>query len=183
MDNRHNASPSPGPYPNYPPSSSHEDPFRDGNWGGAPPVPPPPPQQPYAELGRTESNVSYNTPYGLQDNRLQSPPPLFPSHSTGDMSTPGFSTSGPGPYGHPLEDDFNDAQPLLTHARPHPSFNIHAMPPPPSAPYDPPIQGDASGRVRFDDPYQEGPGEQSNVHYGVPPARVLRRNRTQKRVQ
>lgn len=185
MDNRGSATPSPGPYPPYPPSSNqHENPFQHpseggggGDWGAPPPVPPPP--QPYAELGRTDSNVSYNTPYGLQDNRLTSPPPLFPSHSS--TPAPGFSASQPG-YSHPLDDDYNDAQPLLSHALPHPSFNIQPMPTPPAAPYDPPMDA-AGGRVRFDNPYDEGPGEQSHLHYGAPPARVLRRNRTQKRVQ
>jgi chitin synthase len=113
----------------------------------------------------------------MADNRLTSPPPLFPAPST----SPSFSSSGP--YGHPLEDDTNDAQPLLNHAVPHPAFNIQPMPPRPPVPYDPPV----GGRVHFDDPYQGQGGneeeERINLHYGAPPARVLRRNRTQKRVQ
>ncbi|BEJ13237.1 hypothetical protein CspHIS471_0304110 [Cutaneotrichosporon sp. HIS471] len=185
MDSRSNATPTPGSYPpTYPPSTGgHENPFQHpsdnvGDWGSSPPVPPPP--QPYAQLGRTESNQSYSTPY-MPDHRLSSPPQLFPSSN----SAPGFSQSGP--YGHPLEDDTNDAQPLLnSHSRPNPIFNPHSTPPPSHAPYDPPMPGGGGGRVRFDQPYGDhgwNEQERNNLHYGPPPARVLRRNRTQKRVQ
>lgn len=102
---------------------------------------------------------------------------MFPAPS----SSPGLSKSTH--YGHPLEDDSSDAQPLLNQSRP---FRPQPTPSTSHVSFNPSIPSGAGGRVQFDDPYAQGwneQGDSNNLHYGMPPARVLRRNRTQKRIQ
>lgn len=74
----------------------------------------------------------------------------------------------------------NDSAPLLNHARPDPRFGI-GMQPQSYQLSDRPGPGSDAG-VHFDNPYGNGPQEESNVRYGPLPSRIVRRNRTQKRV-
>jgi chitin synthase len=103
------------------------------------------------------------------------------------------------------DDDFNDSSPLINHATPDARFGIpqsqsamslrptyqlsdRGSTPQPHVGYQ---DGDVGlGPGRWDDGYGNGhlPGAQEdddgdNVHYGPVPARMVRRNRTQKRVQ
>ncbi|KAK8865591.1 hypothetical protein IAR55_000735 [Kwoniella newhampshirensis] len=151
-------------------------------------------------------------PYGLSDNRLASPPPLLPHHSSsssigGPLGTPTYPPHGYGPtHTHNApDDDMNDSAPLLHHAAPDPRFGIpqssSAMSLTPR--YQLSDTGGAAGDVgmlpgRWDNgqaerqgngygngaPIHGGPeDDEANVHYGPLPTRVVRRNRTQKRVQ
>lgn len=174
----------------------------------APPAPPRPPTadpQPYrpsTAQSYHSSNVHnppiplqrMDSPYNLGDPRLTSPPPMGGSHT--DLSYP--PRQQPGGYG-PVDEEYGDAQPLLGHAYPDPRLGGHATPSP--RPYQLTDNGAAPGGggghgdmgIRFDPathfnappsesrPYNNEPG--SNLHYGPIPNRVLRRNRTQKKVQ
>ena len=147
-----------------------------------------------------------NTPSYSYDNRLASPPPLLPHHSSsssvGQVYPPMPTTTPQGALygGRAHDDDVNDSAPLLAHATPDARFGI-----PPSGSMQslrPPNRyqlsdvgspGRASGEgdmgiapgswdaSRFPN---GGPGEEddNNVHYGPVPNRIVRRNRTQKRV-
>lgn len=171
---------------------------------------------------RFDSNVSYHSansvppsqsqPYGLMDNRLASPPPLLPQHSSSSSigypprQVP-FPHSNSQQYG--LQDDETDSAPLLNHASADPRFGV-------------PMNNGAASPARFqlqdggdvgvmpnrwrhdsgwDNSSQNGssngqpfgyglsggnepPGQdESNVRYGPLPTRILRRNRTQKKVK
>jgi chitin synthase len=168
---------------------------------------------------RFDSNVSYQSansfpatsnsqPYGLSDNRLASPPPLLPHHSSASSVgyPPGpFPHSTPHQYSH--QDDEMDNAPLLNHASADPRFG---------APYPSGARSPAPARFQLQDggdvgvmpnrwrhdsgldggsqngqPYGYGlgggheppPQDETNVRYGPLPTRVLRRNRTQKKVK
>ncbi|WOO85757.1 Chitin synthase 4 [Vanrija pseudolonga] len=200
----------PPPQPPLPHSSSHQriasNPFNHpaDNQQWAPPAPPRPPTtdpqyRPSTAQSYHSSNVHnppniplqrMDSPYNLGDPRLTSPPPMGGSHT--DLSYP--PRQQPGGYG-PAEDDYGDAQPLLGHAYPDPRLGGHATPSP--RPYQLTDNGATPGHgdmgIRFDPatrfnappsesrPYNDEPG--SNLHYGPVPNRVLRRNRTQKKVQ
>ena len=165
---------------------------------------------------RFDSNVSYQSansfpashnsqPYGL-DDRLTSPPPLLPQHSS--ASSVGYPPPQAFPMQHsnsnqygPQDDDM-DSAPLLNHATADPRFGV---PPRGGTPNRFQLQdgGDVGvlpNRWRHDSgmgggsqvgqPFsyglgggQEPPPDDSNVHYGPLPTRVLRRNRTQKKVK
>ena len=99
-------------------------------------------------------------------------------------------------YGGP-DDDMNDSAPLLSHASVDPRFGIpqsgSAMSMRPANRYQ--LSDAGGGRPQgqesdigvvpggwdnsFNTPHDE---DDSNVHYGPVPTRVLRRNRTQKKV-
>jgi len=156
---------------------------------------------------RFDSNASYHSnhnsyPYGLNDTRLSSPPPLLQQHS----SSSSFAPYPPQPtvrpqgglYGNAQDDDINDSAPLLSHATPDARFGI---PQSNSAMSMRPQQS----RYQLSDTGAHGPGqggdigvvpggwsnsfngpgddEDVNVHYGPVPNRVLRRNRTQKKIR
>nr|ODN74974.1 chitin synthase [Cryptococcus depauperatus CBS 7841] len=215
------------------------------------PPPPPPmhahprfslPNQPlYTSPTRTpyDSTPSYLTPprpqqqasiypLGIED-RLTSPPPLLPHHSSHSSTSPGPDaiSAHPSPYtphtpvmyppqgyGSGLDDDINDSHPLLSHATPdsrfgippsHSSMSFHQSPSAASpavrhqlsdvgagdmgVPYA--LPNDAERQVGFGvsdgigmgDTAGTGEDDRVNVHYGPIPARMVRRNRTQKRVQ
>ncbi|RSH90411.1 Chitin synthase, class 1 [Saitozyma podzolica] len=164
---------------------------------------------------RFDSNVSYlsspglaptggNLPYGMGDNRLASPPPLLPHHSSqSDVSGyPPRPSSGPlgyGPtYSGQAEDDLNDSAPLLNPAYPDSRFGVPpGGPPAPGTRYQ--LSDVGGGDVglrpgRWEngaaqaDTVANGFGhgdeeDETNLHYGPVPTRVVRRNRTQKRVK
>jgi chitin synthase len=143
---------------------------------------------------RFDSNPSYmNVPHSgsfsgnlpnMPDNRLSSPPPLL-QHSSSDMLYPPgaggnyglpHSNSFGGSVAGPDEGDMMDSSPLLNHAQP--AFG--------------PGSGSRSGRMGYQlrDDGDMGTGgvmpradEDVNVHYGPVPTRVVRRNKTQKRVK
>lgn len=145
-------------------------------------------------------------PYGLSDNRLASPPPLLPHMSSSSSSTyPPHPTTTPqgGLYSNHQDDDMNDSAPLLSHAHPDPRFGI----PQSTSALSMGARYQLSDNGRTGPRAQEGdmgvvPGawdngghtngygngglgaddDDVNVHYGPVPTRVVRRNRTQKRV-
>lgn len=126
---------------------------------------------------------SFNNGVTMPDHRLSSPPPML-QHTSSDMLYP---PNQGGPYGmqHSSsfgsnlaggqdDGDLNDSAPLLNHAQP--AFG----------------PGSASGRgfqLRDDGDMGSRGGalgadeEDVNVHYGPVPTRVVRRNKTQKRVK
>lgn len=167
----------------------------------------PPYQQSFSppQRARFDSNVSYQSsqayPYGLSDNRLSSPPPLLPQHSSvsSNLGYPPQPNLGPqgGLYGN-ADDDMTDSAPLLSHASVDPRFGIPESAS--SMSMRPPNRyqlSDVGSGVRpqgqesdigvvpggwdssFNTPQDE---DDTNVHYGPVPTRVLRRNRTQKKV-
>ncbi|KAK4685228.1 chitin synthase, partial [Tremellales sp. Uapishka_1] len=180
-----------------------------------PPTNPPPRSsagfaQPYPEPPRTrfDSNASYHSagnlsaansyPYGL-DDRLSSPPPLLPHHSS-TSSIDGYPPNRPPTtFGYNgAEEDFNDSAPLLSHATPDARFGIPSshsamsMRPPPNRfqltdnGRQPMPMGDyGGGDVGISGGYSDADleKEEVNVHYEPVPKRVLRRGRTQKKVQ
>ena len=137
----------------------------------------------------------------MTDNRLTSPPPLLPQHSS-TSSIPVYPprpTVGPqgGFYGNGQDDDINDSAPLLQHATPDARFGIPhstsamSMRPTPNR-YQLSDNG-ATGLGQdgdmgvvpggWDNSFNNpGDEDDNNVHYGPVPNRVIRRNRTQKRV-
>ncbi|WRT66006.1 uncharacterized protein IL334_002957 [Kwoniella shivajii] len=218
--NRHHQS-----FPNQPLSPSHQPLPPPGIGGAVPRYSLPPQQNSYnspAPLSppraRFDSNVSYNSaPYGLSDNRLSSPPPLMPHHSSSSSITglanihPSYPPHG---YGNHVagnqDDDINDSAPLLSHAAPDARFCIPQSTSAMSMRYQLNDNGPASnsgmgprqsdvgdvGMIpgRWDDnenqhngyaapPHMANEDDEVNVHYGPLPTRVVRRNRTQKRVQ
>lgn len=153
---------------------------------------------------------SNSQPYGLTDNRLASPPPLLPQHSSassmGYPPQPAFPHSNSHQYG--LQDDEMDNTPLLNHASADPRFGVPGGGSPAPARFQLQDGGDVGvmpNRWRHDSGYDQGrqngagtpqpygyglgggnepPGEdETNVRYGPLPTRVLRRNRTQKKVK
>lgn len=189
-------------YPSQPNLQSHTPaPYQAPPPHGMTPAPLSPPRT------RFDSNVSYHSnqnsySYGLSDNRLSSPPPLLQQHSSNSSFAPyppqpNVRPQG-GLYGNAQEDDINDSAPLLSHATPDPRFGI---PQSASAMSMRPQQS----RYQLSDVGAQGPGqggdigvvpggwsssfngpgddEDVNVHYGPVPNRVLRRNRTQKKIK
>ncbi|WVR05534.1 hypothetical protein IAU60_002552 [Kwoniella sp. DSM 27419] len=146
----------------------------------------------------------------MQDDRLSSPPPLMAHHSSSSSVTGlGHPSYPPHGYGNHVaggpDDDINDSAPLLSHAAPDQRFGIpqshSALSMRPRYQLNdggPGSTGDV-GMIpgRWDDGDAEAqnngmaaPGnhhapdeDEVNVHYGPLPTRVVRRNRTQKRVQ
>ncbi|OCF42866.1 chitin synthase [Kwoniella heveanensis CBS 569] len=153
-----------------------------------------------------------SVPYGLNDNRLSSPPPLMAHHSSSSSVTglahhPSYPPHGYGNHvaGGP-DDDINDSAPLLSHAAPDARFGIPASTSamsmrPLATRYQLSDNGAAAGggtgdvgmmpgRWDGNDAEHQPNGgvgghedDEVNVHYGPLPTRVVRRNRTQKRVQ
>lgn len=177
---------------------------------------------------RFDSNPSFGA-YGLSDNRLTSPPPLLP-HQSSDSSNlypsypPNININNNGIgggrqsfQGGLRDDDFNDSQPLLNHART--SFGNTGLPGIAGAPggggggyqlhdngagdmgllggnlsngngnaggYQNGSMGNGYGGYGGHGQYgtSMGTGEdEENVHYGPVPTRVVRRNKTQKKVK
>jgi chitin synthase len=135
----------------------------------------------------------------MSDNRLTSPPPLLQQHSSAsDMSFPPSNRqSFGGPMGAPGYDDqgdMNDSAPLLNHAQPtfglpqHNSGYHHAAGDMGMLPGQGANGGYSNSSIGFNGPNGHGlepsmDDHQNNVHYGPVPNRVIRRNRTQKRVK
>lgn len=155
---------------------------------------------------------SYSYPGGL-DDRLTSPPPLLPHHSSQSSVSsipapvpdninynPSYPPQG---YGNAADDDMNDSHPLLAHAAPDARFGIpqstSAMSmSAPAARYQLSDTGagdmgvsmyTGNGNAEGQNGFGTGDGvgangeDEVNMHYGPIPARMVRRNRTQKRVQ
>lgn len=201
------SAPAPAPYIMGSPSHAH-----------APPIPASSPQHtrfnmnPSYPLPQQQLTPSYSYPNGI-DDRLTSPPPLMPHHSSHSSISaipapvpdninysPSYPPQG---YGNTADDDMNDSHPLLAHAAPDPRFGIpqsaSAMSmSAPAARYQlsdtgagdmgVPMytgNGDAEGQNGFGTGDNVGADDENevNMHYGPIPARMVRRNRTQKRVQ
>lgn len=168
-----------------------------------------PPSQSFSPPPRTrfDSNPSFQPApsYNSFDQRLSSPPPLLPTHSS-NSSIPGYpprpNVAPQGGFYGTADDDLTDSAPLLNHATPDARFGIPqsasamSMRPPPSRyqlsdsgtvpqlPGQGPPDGDMGVVPGGWDQGFNGPGDEDdvNVHYGPVPTRVVRRNRTQKRV-
>ncbi|KIS01741.1 chitin synthase [Cryptococcus deuterogattii 2001/935-1] len=201
------SAPAPAPYIMGSPSHAH-----------APPIPASSPQHtrfnmnPSYPLPQQQLTPSYSYPNGI-DDRLTSPPPLMPHHSSHSSISaipapvpdninysPSYPPQG---YGNTADDDMNDSHPLLAHAAPDPRFGIpqSASAMSMSAPatryqlsdtgagdMGVPMytgNGDAEGQNGFGTGDGVGADDENevNMHYGPIPARMVRRNRTQKRVQ
>ncbi|EIW73092.1 hypothetical protein TREMEDRAFT_70893 [Tremella mesenterica DSM 1558] len=144
----------------------------------------------------------------LPDHGMTSPPPLLPHQSSEYPYPPRMSIGGSQSYVGHLDDDANDSAPLLSHAHPDSSLvgGMGAIPTSHSAMSMRPdlsrvryqlsdagsqIPLNGMGGMGESDVGVQGYGnengyegdEPSNVHYGPIPTRILRRNRTQKRVQ
>ncbi|WWC96588.1 hypothetical protein V866_003456 [Kwoniella sp. B9012] len=187
-------------------------PVQQQPYGSPSPVPVPIPISPPGGGGRTrfDSNISFHSsaPLSSYDNRLSSPPPLLPhDSSSSSMSNlaglahhPSYPPHG---YGNHVaggqDDDINDSAPLLSHAAPDARFGIPSQN---QSRYQLSDNGASQGdggdvgmlpgrwvdneqqRNGYSIPPQQGQDdEEVNVHYGPLPTRVVRRNRTQKRVQ
>lgn len=155
-----------------------------------PPVTAPQPPGPYG-----------SSPY-MPDHRLSSPPPMLP-HSSSSSNYPPRPPYGAMPpsnsYQGQMEDDANDQAPLLAHAHPSVRFGVPpsqsgmGLRPEPHARYqlsDSGSQvggpgagmgmgGSDLGAMSYDQDDEDG----RTPHYGPVPSRMVRRNRTQKRVQ
>ena len=158
-----------------------------------PPVTAPQPPGPYG-----------SSPY-MPDHRLSSPPPMLPHSSSSSDYPPrppyGGAMAPGGSYQGQLEDDANDQAPLLSHAHPDVRFGVPpsqsgmSLHPEPRVRYqlnDSGSQlggpgagmgmgmgGSDLGAMGYDQDDEDG----VNRHYGPAPSRMIRRNRTQKRVQ
>ncbi|ODO12122.1 hypothetical protein I350_00908 [Cryptococcus amylolentus CBS 6273] len=171
----------------------------------------PPPQHTTPTIQHVQA-PAYPYPSGI-DDRLTSPPPLMPHHSShSNVGLPAdysHNSYPPQSYGNAPEDDMNDSHPLLAHAQPDPRFGIPAsqsamsMQPPPrpgtavryqlsdngAGDMGVPMYatpGGAEGQAGFhagDGLGHDDEDDYVNVHYGPVPSRIVRRNRTQKRVQ
>ena len=167
---------------------------------------PPPPSGPRT---RFDSNPNMNTgsPHGgLQapraDYSAPRPVPLMHQSSSsvgiGQLYPPQQQNLTPGQAGYGRQDDdINDSAPLLSHARPDSMFGISNSQSnlsfgggggyqlsdvgTPSR-----VAGDGSDLGMIPGAWNGNGGPQyedgDNVHYGPVPARIIRRNRTQKRV-
>nr|KIR48602.1 chitin synthase [Cryptococcus bacillisporus CA1280] len=201
------SAPAPAPYIMGSPSHVH-----------APPIPASSPQHtrfnmnPSYSLPQQQLTPSYSYPNGI-DDRLTSPPPLMPHHSSHSSISaipapvpdnvnysPSYPPQG---YGNTADDDMNDSHPLLAHAAPDPRFGIpqsaSAMSmSAPEARYQLSDTGagdmgvpmyTGNGDAERQNGFGTGDGvgaddeDEVNMHYGPIPARMVRRNRTQKRVQ
>jgi chitin synthase len=151
---------------------------------------------------RFDSNPSFipsNSNPNPYDNRLSSPPPLLQSHSSNSLISNNYPPHGIvptlTPQGHLYgrtgaggpEDDMNDSAPLLAHATPDARFGIPGQRrfQLSDAGSQAGIGGAGAGDIGVvPGAWQGGAGDEDedNVHYGPVPNRVLRRNRTQKRV-
>ncbi|TYJ53623.1 chitin synthase 4, partial [Cryptococcus floricola] len=176
----------------------------------------PPPQHTTPTAQHVQA-PAYPYPSGI-DDRLTSPPPLMPHHSSHSNVNVGLlpadyphNSYPPQSYGNAPEpeDDMNDSHPLLAHAAPDPRFGF-GIPASQSAMSMRPgtgtgvryqlsdngagdmgvpmyaTPGGAEGQAGFhagDGLGHEEEDDYGNVHYGPIPSRIVRRNRTQKRVQ
>ncbi|KAL7423299.1 Chitin synthase, class 8 [Cryptotrichosporon argae] len=139
------------------------------------------PSAPPSDYQRGRYDSAASASFAVPDTRLHSPPPLLPSTSHLDYPPRHYDDESAG---------LNDAAPLLAPAHPDPRLlngggygNGGLSPTPTPGPRYSLTDNGAENGADMGVKWEQNDDDEDNVHYGPVPSRIVRRNRTQKRVQ